>query len=213
MITIIGDSWGCGEWFPKDGHYGVVHAGLEQYLTDAGYPVTNLSGSNKQNEEAIDFLETYLASNPAPTAVFWFVTCPLRTTMNRIYNDPHEFGITQLTTAFNYVDQLAAKYHTKVYILGGLCDIPSEVARLAFDNIIFVINSISSLVIDNFPQSMFGDVKELHRIKSTEASMAVAQLIEKKLDVFQASDFFPDHGHPGRQVHEMIFQQIVKYLK
>ena len=63
LIVIIGDSWGCGEWLFKDGRYGVVHPGLEQYLVDAGHPVTNLSGSNKQNEEAIDFLETYLESN------------------------------------------------------------------------------------------------------------------------------------------------------
>ena len=208
LIVIIGDSWGCGEWGLKDGLYRVVHGGLEQYLIDAGYQVKNLSGSSKQNEESVEFLENYLESNSAPTAVFWFVTCPLRTSTHRIYNDPYEFGIFQLTATFDYLDRLAKKYHTKIYALGGLCDLPEKIVQHRYDNISVVIPSISSLIIDNFPQAMFGDVKELHRIKSTEAAMEAAGLIENKLNLFKESEFFPDHGHPGREAHKIIFEKI-----
>ena len=216
MIAIIGDSWGCGEWMqahgPNRDQYQVVHCGLEQHLTDNGYQVTNLSGSNKQNEEALEFLENYLKTNPAPTEVFWFVTCPLRTTTRHIYNTPHEFGIYQLETQFKYIDQLATQHNIKVYAFGGLCDLPEEIIQQQFNNIVIEIPSISSLVIENFPQSMFGDVKELDKIKSTGMALEVAGMIEQKYNAFERSIFFPDDGHPNREVHFKIFQQIKQYV-
>jgi hypothetical protein len=216
LITIIGDSWGCGEWRscqgPNHNLYQVAHLGLEQYLTDAGHQVTNLSGSNKQNEEALDFLENHLKITQATKIVFWFVTCPLRTTTRHIYNNPYEFGIYQLITQFKYVDQLAAKHNVKVYAFGGLCDLPKEIIQQQFDNITIEIPSVSSLVIENFPQSIFGDVKELNKLKSTEMAFAVANMIEQKYNAFEKSNFFPDNGHPDREVHFKIFQQIKQYV-
>ena len=216
MIAIIGDSWGCGEWMqargPTRDQYQVVHCGLEQHLTDNGYQVTNLSGSNKQNEEALEFLENYLKINSAPTIVFWFVTCPLRTTTRHIYNTPHEFGIYQLETQFKYIDQLATQHNIKVYAFGGLCDLPAEIIQQQFDNITVAIPSISSLVIKDFTKSMFGDVKELHRIKSTNMALQVADMINHKFNAFEKSNFFPDNGHPSKEVHFKIFQQIKQYV-
>ena len=214
MIVIIGDSWGCGEWNFIPGVVGatITHTGLEQYLLDAGHLVTNLSGSNKMNEEALEFLENYLDKNLAPKTVCWFVTCPLRTTTRYIYNDPYDFGVSQLTTQFKYVDQLATKNNIKVYAFGGLCDLPDELMQQQLDNITIVIPSVSSLVIEDFPKSMFGDVKEFHRIKSTEFALIVAGQVEQKYNAFQTSKFFPDFGHPNREAHYKIFKMIEQYV-
>jgi hypothetical protein len=213
LIVIIGDSWGCGEWRSSDGKYGVTHTGLEQYLLEAGHSVTNLSGSNKMNEEALEFLENYLDKNLAPEIVCWFVTCPLRTTTRYIYNTPYEFGISQLTTQFKYVDRLATKNNIKVYAFGGLCDLPVEITQHQFNSITIAIPSISSLVIEDFPQSMFGDVKEFHRIKSTKLALNLADQVEKKYNAFKKSKFFPDFGHPNREAHYKIFKMIEQYVQ
>jgi hypothetical protein len=212
LITIIGDSWGCGEWNSDGlGWYGVTHKGLEQYLSDAGYAVENLSQGNFQNAEALDRFENYLKNNPAPALVVWFVTCVLRTPIAKIA-DPFEFGITQLNKSFEHINQLAREYNTKIYALGGLCDLPNKLVQAQFDNLIVLIPSVSSLVLENFPKSMFGDAKELFKITSKESALQVASLIEQKYDIFKTSSFFPDFGHPNRQVHQLIFEKIKPYV-
>ena len=215
MIVIVGDSWGCGEWKPLQGpnkdQLRVTHFGLEQYLKDSGRNVKNLSGGNFQNDQAIKGLETYLNDNPSPTSIIWFVTCVLRSPLQHI-DDPYEFGMYKLKTEFNYINQLAKKHNTKVYAIGGLCDLPPELIQTKFDNLLILIPSMSSLVLENFPQSMFGDSKELFKITPKQAALDVAYLIEKKLNTFQKSDFFPDHGHPDRRVHYKIFEIIKQYV-
>ena len=52
-IIIAGDSWGVGEW--TDGQR--THRGLEQYLSDAGHIVINLSRGGMSNMSIIDALD------------------------------------------------------------------------------------------------------------------------------------------------------------
>ena len=216
LIAIIGDSWGCGEWNFVDGTEGVTvtHLGLEQYLKTDGYTLVNLSRGGNQNIESINALEEYIETTTViPTTIFWFVTCPLRQPGGTIYNDPKEFGIQQLTIVFEYANYLAEKYNLTLYALGGLCDIPVEISRLLFNKIKIAIPSISSLVIRDFPKSMFGEIKEIHYIKIKELSVDVMNKIEKKFNAFQiAENWFTDFGHPSKEAHYKIFKQIKQYL-
>lgn len=208
MIVIIGDSWGRGEWRGCE----ITHGGLGQYLVDAGRPVTNLSRGNGQNDEAMHDLEDYLAHNTTPDAVIWFVTCPLRTSLHRIYDNPIDWAHRQLITAFGYLDQMALRYQTQIYVIGGLCDIPPEIVQQPYDRVTVIIDSVSAMLISNFPRTVFGDVKELHRIKSTEQALDIAHQIEQKYNQYDQSDFFPDGGHPNQQAHQMIFEKIRPYV-
>lgn len=216
MIAIIGDSWGCGEWNFVPGVDGatITHTGLEQHLKDDGYTAVNLSRGGNQNFESVDTLEKYLeTATVIPTTVFWFVTCPLRHPGGTIYNDPHEFGIQQLKIVFDYADYLAEKYNLTIHALGGLCDIPAEIIQLPFNKIKIAIPSISAMTIPDFPKSMFGEIKEIHHIKIKESALDVAVDIEKKMDAFcNAKNWFPDFGHPNREVHYAIFEKIKQYL-
>lgn len=216
LIAIIGDSWGCGEWNFVPGVVGVTitHTGLEQYLLDDDHKVINLSRGSNQNFESIESLEKYLQeATVIPTTVFWFATCPLRWPGGIIYNNPTEFGIQQLTIVFEYADYLAEKYNLTIYALGGLCDIPDEIVQQQFNRIKIAIPSISSLVIPDFPKSMFGETKEIHHIKIKQFALDILNNIEKKMNVFcSAEQYFPDHGHPNRDVHYKIFKQIKQYL-
>ena len=216
MIAIIGDSWGCGEWNFVPGVVGttITHTGLEQYLKDDNHKVVNLSRAGNQNFESVDSLEKYLQeATVIPTTVFWFVTCPLRWPRGIVYNNPNEFGIQQLTIVLEYANYLAEKYNLTIYALGGLCDIPSEITQLQFTKIKIPIPSISSLLIADFPKSMFGEIKEIHHIKIKELALDVINEIEKKFNVFRvAENLFPDGGHPSKKVHYEIFKQIKKYL-
>ena len=72
-IVIIGDSWGCGEW----GQNVVTHTGLEQYLTDAGYVVTNLSKGGSSISYAIQALKNYLTTQNTDIVLF-VQTDPIR---------------------------------------------------------------------------------------------------------------------------------------
>ena len=216
LIAIIGDSWGCGEWNFVPGVDGatITHTGLEQYLLEDDHKVINLSRSSNQNFESIESLEKYLQESTVDlTTVFWVVTCPLRWPGGTIYNSPTEFGIQQLTIVFEYAECLAEKYNLTIYALGGLCDIPDEIVQKQFNRIKIAIPSISSLLIENFPKSMFGEIKEIHHIKIKELAVDVMNKIEKKMNVYRSAEqYFPDHGHPNRDVHYKIFKQIKQYL-
>lgn len=216
MIAIIGDSWGCGEWnfVPNVIGATITHAGLEQFLIEHDHKVINLSRGGNQNFESIDSLENYLQSTAVNfNTVFWFVTCPLRWPGGTIYNSPDEFGIQQLKIVFDYAEYLAEKYNLTIYALGGLCDIPSEIIQLQFSKIKIPIPSISSLVIADFPKSMFGEIKEIHHIKIKELALDVMNKIEQKINAFQAAkNWFPDFGHPSKEVHYEIFKKIKQYL-
>jgi hypothetical protein len=216
MIAIIGDSWGCGEWAYTGGLVNgkIVHTGLEQHLKDNNYSIVNLSKGNNQNSESLDALEKYLEENNNQIkTVFWFVTCPLRTSAHYIHNDPYEFGIQQLQIFFEYANYLATKYNLKIYALGGLCDIPDEITQQQFSNVKIVIPSISSMLIDNWSKSMFGAANELHKIKMKELALEVANTIEVKLDAFRAAqNWFPDSGHPSKEAHYKVFELVKPLL-
>ena len=50
------------------------------------------------------------------------------------------------------------------------------------------------------------------KILSKKSALDVADLIEQKYDAFKKSSFFPDFGHPNRQVHKLIFEKIKPYV-
>lgn len=64
-ILIAGDSWGVGEWDYLSAT--VLHKGLEQYLSDKGYKVKNISAGGTSNLDNIHRIENYLIRNPENT--------------------------------------------------------------------------------------------------------------------------------------------------
>ena len=80
-LLIMGDSWGLGEWGGDPvGRYGILHGGLGQYATEAGYAVENISRPADCNRSQVDDLLARLerVDLPFPSNIIWFVTDPLR---------------------------------------------------------------------------------------------------------------------------------------
>lgn len=80
-LVIVGDSFGCGEWGIENNKYQVLHSGLEQYFTDYGFNVTNLSVAGGSNRYSIFNLNHFLKNNINYDGYIIFVqTEPLRDT-------------------------------------------------------------------------------------------------------------------------------------
>ena len=106
-ITIIGDSYSCGEWMAKnspgydlnslyrkeiDNHdclYVETHPGIESYLNDMGHACCTFGFGGSSNLCQLSILEESLMLRPrsrarfsSPHVIVWFVTEPLRDLIN-----------------------------------------------------------------------------------------------------------------------------------
>ena len=249
-IAIFGDSWGCGEWGGHSISSGVLstdqnnitHLGLEQYFTDLGHTVFNMSkpgGSNKNSiDKLTDFLNTQSHNNPI---LLFIITEPTRnfqpkyTTFKQDvvdHNGLFELRIKTLYNDLKILNELGRQYNQVIQLIGALGSVPN-------------INQYSNLscLCRSWPKLLVGDLhpdidfeffglweqwlidgeiinewltpKNLQQFDSAFADKLVQQLeqLDANRIIFEHQLFYPDNGHPNRDGHKILFNYIKEKLE
>lgn len=139
-ILIAGDSWGKGEWNLEC--TAVRHSGLQQYLENDGYTVTNISKGGISNLDTVARLSHYLDhyGTRLPDRIMVFQTEYTRDFKH--YAMQHDFGsldfsriktINDLISCwverfYMRLSELSVQYQVPIFIIGGCSD------TMAFDN-------------------------------------------------------------------------------
>lgn len=134
-FLIVGDSWGCGEW-NADCTFN-PHRGLEQYLTEDGHRVTNLSDKGISNHDIYQRIESYVRRNTEHNinGVFVFQT---EYTRDHKHSDgwenslnandwpeitePEDLAIRWMSRFYRNLSDISQKSNCKIYIIGGASD-------------------------------------------------------------------------------------------
>ena len=214
-ILIGGDSWGCGEWgFNNQNQYGILHHGLEKYLKDDGYLVTNTSSGGSSNKDSITRLKNAL--NFDPDIILWFQSDPLRD------NRPYDNFTTICNTwdnLINYNDSLLIENYKslndigkKIYCIGGCSKIKTNLIG-EFPNLIPLIKSVPEFLYEDYkhPEIWISDwIKIIDKLDSN-----VLKQLEKHKDKQDRLNqhfgkyteyFWPDGRHPNRLGHLKIYE-------
>ena len=206
-ILIIGDSWGCGEW-SSDNPYRVTHTGLEQYLTDCGCNVTNLSKPGGSNKDMIRVLEATI-SVYNPHFVFWFQTDPMRDirpysqeTFPKSSSELIERGRELLETTYAELNDIGIKIHC----MGGVTNLEKSIEK--YPNLIPIIPSIIQMF--NGPNVDFWISDWINSPDIRLDDDFLLELENHPIHILPKEWFFPDGVHPNREAHRRIFEYIIK---
>jgi hypothetical protein len=237
-IIITGDSWGCGEWGDTGGKYTILHLGIEQYFTDSGYEVINISKGNNSNIDSLASLTNFLNSNQitASDIILFIKTDPIRElrpydtfTDEIIKNNGINALINKLSSdLYHNIDVLAKKYNTKIYLIGGnsslipfindfknLTPLVSSWVKLMFDNLKIISH-------DHFADRFIGpsdwtitniSIKSLDKDFLHKIVNELYEIHTNTKLIFKELIFHPDGCHPNRTGHKMLFDYITKELK
>lgn len=139
-IFIAGLSWGRGEWVGPN----VVHRGIEQYFTEDGYQVFNVSKPRSTHTRINQLLNSCLSDHYAPgDRVFWIQADPIidiiaEEITGKLLPNQKLVGLSErLLGAGTLVDlmsdqqgriycelnNIAVKYSTQIYCIGGTYNI------------------------------------------------------------------------------------------
>ena len=133
-FLITGDSWGKGEW--NNTCTEINHAGLEKYLLDDGFSVSNISKPGCSNLDVVYRIKNYLDRNQSrlPSKILVFQT---EWTRDFKYDDMQkDFGIDDWTNLSTVTDlqnkwverfyfrlsEISQKYKIPISIIGGCSD-------------------------------------------------------------------------------------------
>jgi hypothetical protein len=138
-VFIAGLSWGRGEWVGPN----VVHRGIEQYFTDDGYQVFNVSKPRSTHTRVNQLLDQSLAEHYSTgDLIFWIQADPvidivaeelsgklLKQKLPRLSERLHRAGslvalmTEQQQIIYCELNNIAVKYATQIYCIGGTYNI------------------------------------------------------------------------------------------
>lgn len=213
-ILIGGDSWGCGEW-GHDGKnkHGVLHAGLEQYLVDDGFVVTNVSHGGFSNKDSIAEIVKSLQCNDYDH-VIWFQSDPYRNlrpydNFSTLFQNRNEFIKLQIDLLNQSYDQLN-QLNKKIICLGGCTKLDQSIN--AYSNLIPAVDSIIELLIPSFsaPEFWLSDWLSVLDSSIPEDVLDLLMYCKKKQDSLHERRglFYPDGQHPNRAGHLILYNFV-----
>jgi hypothetical protein len=218
-ICINGDSWGEGEWQGPEDIFGLQHRGVEKYLIQDGFDVTNISEGGSSNKMSYDRLEKTLKNNEFDL-IFFFQTDPLRD-----YRDSKFFGVfNNLESLFFHYNQALHNHYQRInslnvpiYLIGG----PDKIKQKDLQDYPYLkvfIPSVIEMVCPHLKHpeiwcsSWFNDIDSIKNRKVIEYICEQKSLQDKlwnNLDPRIKYYFYPDNRHTNRNGHYEIYKKIV----
>jgi hypothetical protein len=165
-IFIAGLSWGRGEWVGPN----VVHRGIEQYFTDAGYTVFNVSKPRSTHTRVNQLLDQSLAEHYADgDLIFWIQADPIidviadeltgklvKQKLPRLSERLQQAGsLTKLITEqqqniYCELNNIAVKYNTQIYAIGGTYNLNPIISD--FSNLTMFVRSWINMLVGHYAE-------------------------------------------------------------
>jgi hypothetical protein len=165
-IFIAGLSWGRGEWVGPN----VVHQGIEQYFTDDGYTVINVSKPRSTHTKVNQLLDQALTEHYSPgDLIFWIQADPIIDLIaeeipGKLIKQKLPRLSEQLQQADSLVDvitsqqkiiycelnNIAVKHNTKIHCIGGTYNINPVIAE--FSNLDTIVRSWINMLVGHFAE-------------------------------------------------------------
>lgn len=219
-ILITGDSWSQGEWDGDSSDYRVTHSGVQQYLTEAGYTVTNVGQGGYNNNESLEAVISELPNNNYTHCIFFF-TDPLRQTTYEEFSTtfPSIIIRNHVNHLLESLDNLKKETGIKIVIIGGCAKL--IVKDYIPSNIDIIIPSLSELLIPEFTDYEFMSSREwenhwlaLETKCSHEHKKEIYDLYNLasiKFDLWAKYKnlFWPDGRHVNRVGHKILFDYLI----
>lgn len=215
-LCIAGDSWGLGEWgmFPGCDTPVILHKGLEQFFSENGNIVKNISQGGIANKTSIQLLSEITDVD----YIFWLQTDPLRDLAPyELFN--HALTYEKLVDLSNeLIDQSYADINAMnkiVYCIGGCSKLNLSLIS-KYKNLIPLIPSIPEMFIHNFthPGIWQSDWSKLigHQF-SLDSLYKLTRDKEFQDILFDEKDlFWPDGRHLNRHGHKKLHDFICTTL-
>jgi len=196
----------------------IIHLGLQQFFTDIGYEVINLSIPGSSNKHTIQKIKEFVTISNDEFVILWIQTDALRDLRPyknfketfQTYDQIIDWQRNQLYETYKELNS----FKRKIICLGGVSKIHLDLIR-DFNNLDPVIPSIIEWLIPNFTAAAlnFSDWTDLigRQFSITDLDRLV---YAKKIQdaVYDYPDvFYPDSVHPNLKAHKMIFDFLVKH--
>lgn len=237
QVIICGDSWTAGEW-NNEGNC-ILHGGIAQYFKEDNCDVINIGYPGGTNLASIIRLDNWLNLNTHndDTRILFFFTeffreiwhytnhnnysqhVNLDNELNRSYTEIKDSWVYR---PYYRLQELAEKYNTKFYLVGGASDTIFEYDDFSIDfpNLKIACQSITNLLVYDNPHidepvmcKFLNDWTDpfLKSIKHDNALLTDMDLGKARSDIMKQNPqwFWPDGCHPNREGHLKLY----KYLK
>lgn len=236
-LILAGCSWGCGEWIvDKNNEYELCHPGLSEYL-QTDFDVVNISRIGASNWQICYAIRNYLtyvqtyeqfkiiviqtdAYRPHSSEKFQVDYSDLFNESSDLKN----FYERSLEIFYIKLDSLAQQFNTKIYLVGGLNDLASNILPL-YTNLVPICQSWTYLIDHSYTPDIVPLILNYRLYKDAKHHMR-ADLMEQistysdqnflKAQQLMETDWFgPSYGdfHPSRKGHELLANYIKDYFK
>lgn len=166
-IFIAGLSWGRGEWVGPN----VVHKGIEQYFTDDGYQVYNVSKPRSTHTRVNQLLDKCLFDHYVPgDLVFWIQADPIidiiaKEVVGKLLPKQKLINLSksllnsgslvalmtdQQKVIYSELNNIAVEHNTQIHCIGGTYNINPVITE--FSNLIQFVPSWINMLVGHYTE-------------------------------------------------------------
>jgi hypothetical protein len=165
-IFIAGLSWGRGEWVGPN----VVHKGIEQYFTDDGYQVVNVSKPRSTHTRVNQLLDHALSEHyNQGDLIFWIQADPIidviaeelsgklhKQKLPRLSERLRSAGslvalmTEQQSLIYCELNNIAVKYNAQIYCIGGTYNINPVIKE--YSNLVQFVTSWINMLVGHYTE-------------------------------------------------------------
>jgi hypothetical protein len=212
MIVIAGDSWGEGQWRDNSKGPNSIWPGFHHYWIQSGEAAVNISFGGLSNYQIIDSLDYHFANQTLNRrAVIVWLTCVLRDyPKGLITHDIDSWTSEHYQTIFNRLIYLGHQYQTKIYILGGLGDIPRSFDSKLSTTVTILAHSTAKLINPHYEfESPSGHFTLIENVSPISQRHKIYQRLENKFNYMQSNlNIYHDGCHFGCKSYQTIFNYV-----
>jgi hypothetical protein len=225
-ILIVGCSWASGVWSDDEYKFRLIDQGITSLFENQGYRVINLSQPGSDPWGVLWPLDCFLLCNKHLDIdkIYYIQTDIGRSFSTRDLPPIKEFQKNIYNTVLSMYDQLyqeldaiALKHNKLISVIGGLTDV--VVSLKEYNNLYLEVPSWCRLVDPSVSltallnESAFDYLSKIPSISKLEMSNLL-QLANDRYEFYNNNTqwFWPDGLHPNLNLHNLLFEKLIKNI-
>ena len=216
-ILITGDSWSQGEWDGYPNNYRCTHGGVQQYLVEAGYTVTNVGQGGNDNKQSLNTLFDIDLNNFDHCIFFFSDVLRSITTKDIAVYSPNDLLEIYTNEIISKLVSLKENTNCKLTVIGGYGKCIPTIEH----TIDYLIPSLLEFLIDevdvpyaiggaNWSRMLVEQGTALSIKQKQQWSDILDQAFQKEIILQKNNKFFwPDGIHANRHAHKLLTDYLI----